>query len=181
MKKAVSSKDCFSCRDCCYFYKNQRYFAPVFTEDEVRRIRKLRRKLPTFKRYKDYPHTYQVVLKKVRKKKLMYVCQFLDEKTHVCTIYKERPFDCRIWPLLIMRKKDRAYIAYFNQDFCPALKNMTKKGLDKYMRYMVKLITGERYIRFLKKNPALIWGWEKDAIPLKEITGILGKKIYIMK
>jgi Fe-S-cluster containining protein len=175
MKKVVSSKDCFSCRDCCYFYKNQRYFAPLFTEDELRKIKKLKKQMPKFKRYKNHAHTYQVVLKKVRNKKLMYVCPFLDEKTHICTVYSARPFDCRTWPLMVMRKKNRVYVAYFNQDFCPALKDLNEKEFRDYISYMVKLVTGKRYINFLTKHPNLIWDYEKDVIPVKEITKLSAK------
>jgi Fe-S-cluster containining protein len=49
-------------------------------------------------------------------------CPFLNDQGY-CTIYEKRPFDCRLWPVVIyIDFKTRDKVVYLDLD-CPAVKN----------------------------------------------------------
>jgi Fe-S-cluster containining protein len=57
-------------------------------------------------------------------------CLFLDQKTNKCEIYKDRPFECRLYPFLIGNEEGR--IAVYLHLSCPHVQDVMAEGaLDK--------------------------------------------------
>ena len=68
-----------------------------------------------FKKFSEKAETTKKVLLLKRNKDGN--CIFLDEKDK-CKIYKKRPFDCRLYPILLNFKDKKPYI-WVDRKFCP--------------------------------------------------------------
>ncbi|MBW2970309.1 YkgJ family cysteine cluster protein, partial [Candidatus Woesearchaeota archaeon] len=109
-------------------------------------------------------------VKSKKHKKL--VCPYLNENTHLCKIYKKRPLDCKIWPLLFMysKNKDKILLACWDKDACPRTDKMNRKEYVKYLKEQQKEISKINIPAFLKKHPEYIWNYEKYTFKVKELS-----------
>ena len=110
--------DCLSCGNCC------KVMTPTYTAKDIKRIAA----------HLDMP-VKEMKNKWLKKEKdtgdwinTSTPCQFLDNKTNMCSIYEVRPADCAGFPHL-PKKKMVEYIHVHKQniDFCPATFKMVEK------------------------------------------------------
>ncbi len=112
MKQIVHHEQCRRCRECCRFRANREDFAPIFTDQEVEAIGAVRERdgkpMPTFAPFRSTTNILQIRLKPAEYDDPVYpfVCPFLDEENYQCSIYDVRPFDCRIWPFIVVKVRD---------------------------------------------------------------------------
>lgn len=110
--------DCLSCANCC------KTMTPTFTKTDIKRIAAhldmsaadfTKKWLEFDKKEGDWMNNKQP-------------CQFLDPKTHFCSIYEVRPADCAGFPHL-KKKKMTEYIHVHQQNisYCPATYLMVEK------------------------------------------------------
>jgi len=60
-------------------------------------------------------------------------CQFLDMKTHKCSIYAVRPSDCSGFPHLSKKKvEEYIHVHHQNIEFCPATFNMVERMMQQF-------------------------------------------------
>jgi hypothetical protein len=113
--------DCLTCANCC------KKMTPTFTEKDIKRISAHFDMTPkAFKEkwlYKDKIGDWLNTANP---------CQFLDLKTHMCSIYAIRPDDCAGFPHLA-KKKFVTYVDTHNQniEYCPATFKMVEKMMEK--------------------------------------------------
>lgn len=149
---------CTKCKKCCRFDDKDLYFAPILTDEEMETIIGLGYSPNLFSKFKDYNKIFQLKLIKNGKK---YDCPFLDLQSHLCKIYPNRPFDCRIWPFIIMRdKKNKVVIGCFNKEYCDIV--YSKKEFDIFSNKLLKWIEKEKIVELISKYPGLIWDYEED-------------------
>jgi Fe-S-cluster containining protein len=114
--------DCLSCANCC------KSMTPTFTNADIKRIANF---LGTTAN--DFRKTY---LLKDRTGDWMNVkqpCQFLDMKTHKCSIYAVRPSDCSGFPHLSKKKvEEYIHVHHQNIEFCPATFNMVERMMQQF-------------------------------------------------
>lgn len=166
MDNLSTKQGCQKCRECCKFEKDEIYFAPLFTKEEVDELNK---ENITFKKKSN--NVFQIELKKSNN---YYVCPFLDESNHLCTIYEKRPFDCRIWPFIFMKKDNRIVLACFDKDLCPDMENMKKRQFPRLTKKVLKWIKKNDILKLIKEHEGLVWGFEEDAFVVKDITQYVG-------
>lgn len=110
--------DCLSCANCC------KKMSPTFTPADITRISGFLGMTPEAfrskwlyldKKEQDWMNKRQP-------------CQFLDLKTHMCSIYEVRPADCAGFPHLVKRPlTDYMYIHKQNIEYCPATLSFVEK------------------------------------------------------
>lgn len=124
-----------SCRSCCKFQPQDKYFAPIITTAEIAKLKTSKSNRKMFLPYKNSKEVSQIRLVKSKFSTNLFVCPFLDEKTQSCAIYRYRPMDCRFWPLLFMfnKKRDKIYLAHFNKNFCQITARMDTAAFKKYL------------------------------------------------
>ena len=153
---------CQDCRECCVFEEDERYFAPLFTKSEKDNVPKA-----GFKPFKNSDAVFQVELVKLGER---YVCPYLDTGTHLCGIYRNRPFDCRMWPFIFMKDKDGdTVLACFERDMCPSFDKMCDEDFKKLTDATLSWIKEGGILNFLKEHKELIWDYEEDTITIKKI------------
>lgn len=165
-KTLTKSADCFSCPDpCCRFAKEDVYFAPVLDENELAKLRRAGHSLAVFKKGQG---VYLLRLRRGRQSgqgrlagKEIYVCPLLDEASGACIAYRNRPFDCSLWPFIFSRSADghRVILAVF-KDICPSLNKLSAKEKKEYLSYLKEYLEKTDCRKRLQKYPALIWDYE---------------------
>jgi len=82
------------------------------------------------------------------------LCHFLDRSDFLCKIYKNRPIDCRTYPVFIGIKNQK--IVYFIDQKCPVVKNklITKKYIDSAIGLWRKNMPSFEWIRDYQNGDA---------------------------
>ncbi|MBI4845844.1 MAG: YkgJ family cysteine cluster protein [Candidatus Omnitrophica bacterium] len=123
IKPYVDSKFCLECKGCCLFMKEK--WLPHLLEDEKKLLEKDRIKL------KEINNTDG--------------CEFLNRKNHLCCIYGQRPFECRLYPFLLVRNEKTLDLVVHLA--CPFI--MDSRESEYFKTYSSELVS------FLKKSPAV--------------------------
>ncbi len=96
-----------------------------------------------------------------------FACPFLNTENNKCKIYKNRPFECRLYPFLINKTDDKVFLAVDAN--CPYMeKEINSKRFKKHVKYLAGLLNGTDFKALLRKNPQLIHIY-KDALNLAQI------------
>ncbi len=185
MNQIVHHEQCRRCRECCRFRANREDFAPIFTDQEVAAIRAVRehnhQPMPEFAPFKATTNIRQIRLKPAEHADPVYplVCPFLDEDSYECSIYEVRPFDCRIWPFIIVKVRETGAIQleHFTGDACLALQEVSAEDFAEYEAYMQELVASADMLALLREYPGLIWENDNEGryttIPSRAITALL--------
>ena len=165
VKQLIRLADCLKCYDiCCHFLKSGIDATPVLTEDELALIKKKYKGPFSVRQWGKSGRVFQICLKKIRNKNI-YICPFLERSDQRCKINGIKPFDCRFWPFLLIRSKDKKsiHIAYFDKTICPALKNISRNDFEKYKKYAIGLFRKKKYLDFIKQHPEIVYSFDEDA------------------
>lgn len=162
-----------ACRSCCKFKKDEIYFAPKITREEIARIKSNGAYKQVFDPFKNSRKVFQISLIKSKFSKDIFVCPYLDEDTQACNIYDIRPFDCEFWPFLLMHdeKREKICIAHFNKEICQITGAMSKTRFEYYLNKCLNKWVHDKNIRkLISKYPELVWDYESDTFVIKEIN-----------
>jgi len=151
-EEIISYEDCLKCRKCCIFPKAIPQGAPIITRSELESI--------------DLTNRQQIKINSLSKNTAQFVlvsdngflkCPFLNEKFYQCKIYGKHPFDCRIFPFMLVRRTDKSGIYLGYDETCPSI--IRKKKSLTFIYYCQELLNffSTRKARiFFKKYPELI-------------------------
>ncbi len=171
MKTVTSSESCSRCRGCCRFEKDDKY-ATVFARPELDRVREKLGSIPKVKEFRGSGNVFQVQLVRSQNgENGDYVCPFLEEGRHSCSIYEIRPLDCRIWPFMITRSRDgkRVDLVCLEKRDCPSYEKISPQEFELHKRKMLGTIRSAEMIGFMRKFPELIWDYEPYSFLVSEI------------
>lgn len=117
-KEVWAETNCLSCANCC------KTMSPTFKFQDLKRI-----SAHFNMRITDFKKKWLYFDKKENDwMNVSQPCQFLDEKTNMCTIYEIRPLDCAGFPHLTKKPMtDYTHIHRQNITFCPATYKMVEK------------------------------------------------------
>jgi Fe-S-cluster containining protein len=180
MKTVTRSEDCIACQECCQFSAEKLYFAPLFTDIELDALTlglPSERPRPKFHRHQGSRTVWQIELLPSLAQPHLYVCPFLDETTHLCAIYPNVPFDCRVWPFLVSWSTDgrRLELACVERRECPSLLRTGSETLTAYTRYLLDYLRRPEFVQLLRTHRALIWPHQPGSIALADLTAdVLG-------
>jgi len=156
IKNLTKAEDCKKCIDCCcLFEKDDLNFAPIFTKNELKKIKEKYTYKFTARPYDIPKKAFIVNLIKSKKEKEMYVCPFFNEEGRFCKINDLKSLDCRLWPFILVKDGDRIILACFRKSFCPSIKKIRQKEFDEYSKYLTRILKKDKNIKFLKSFPVL--------------------------
>ena len=162
MENIVNSKICLKCRGCCIFDNEDSYLAPHLSIKESKLIKKyFLEKEGIF---------YKIKLKKYKKNKKLFKCSFLKEANQHCLIYKKRPMECKIWPFVVGKGKNKnsVYLYVVNSDWCPAVIKNKLKGGD-IAESVSKFIRVSGFLDEIKRGERYVWPAEDYYIKIKKL------------
>lgn len=161
LSKILSKSDCASCRFCCSFRRQSLWETPLFTETEKNALES---KYPAA-RFKHTGKTSWTInlddCYKTSDSEEEAPCPFLDPHKGCILSAGEKPFDCSIWPLRVIKRGTTSVIA-----LTPTCQAINKVPIE-------KVVSLAREIRstILKKaaeNPDIIKDDRSDFIVLTE-------------
>lgn len=166
----VTYDDCLACRECCTFDPEDRYFAPVFTRAEMRRVQKSGAHVE-FRQKEGSHNVYQPTLVVSRRDGDMLVCPLLDEETHRCTVYDLRPMDCRLWPYLLVKSPVAGTVDLycFNESECPSLRRQGRAQREEVRQQVRAFACSDECRDMLRDHPGLVWDPEPDTFLVDRI------------
>ena len=161
LSKVLSKESCAQCRFCCSFRRCSLWETPLFPKKECEKL--------------SHDNEYNIIsefrmsdgcgqMKLEHKYKTddegeEAACDYLDAHKGCILSNEDKPFDCKIWPLRIMRKEDKLVIAF--TPTCAALGKIPSDELKK----LVNAGLGETIYDYAAKNPFIIKDY-KEGFPV---------------
>ena len=138
----LSKDDCAKCRFCCSFRRQSLWETPVFVKETLPELKKI------------YPEVHFKTLSDNAVTLNFDDSYKTDDSEEEVTCYFNKngcilpewlkPFECKLWPLRVMRKADKLFAAISMS--CPAIRKHTEKeirataeGLSETMRNYANL------------------------------------------
>jgi Fe-S-cluster containining protein len=163
LSPVLSAGQCASCKFCCTFAAFEAWETPLFSKDDVEYLTK---KYGAFPVRKTGNNSYTLDLSgywKMHGEKEYAPCPFLD-KEHGCILAEEeKPFDCKIWPLRIMRKEEEYVIA-----LTPTCRELNKLPLECIKQLVNDEDTADIIFEEAEKMPDIIKEYREGFPMLKE-------------
>ncbi len=141
LSKVLKKSTCAECRFCCGFDKDDDWEIPVISERLAERLKNEGVKVVDF----DGCLKYDLEFKGDEVK----YCPFHSKETGCTLNGEDKPFDCKIWPLRVMRKNNIRVLAIAKT--CPAF-SVTKTDLLRLINEGLL----EEIKEYISKNPYVI-------------------------
>jgi len=156
LKQFVEQKYCLSCQGCCRFQDaNSIWILRLFNQE--RRRLKLEKNTLTPIKYKD-----------------IFFCPYFNQTKNYCKIYRKRPLDCQLYPILLNRDKNKIFLVVDNKCSFIKDKKQTKK-FKKYIHYLTRVLQSKKFIKKISKNYDFITTYPSDVaeiIELKKLSSL---------
>ena len=137
LTEILTPTHCASCKLCCNFHRSSAWETPALDAELIYLLQE--DGVPLEKRADGSTSFYLHFCTDSEDE--VANCPMLDTKSGCILPREMRPFECRIWPLRLMRKSGRLIIGLYQG--CPSLTNERKKRL-------VHFATGELLPRMLE-------------------------------
>lgn len=170
MKQIIKTKDCMDCDDrCCRFDPDMLSYSPIFTGEEYEKVLSKGFNSGNFKKLKG--NVYKVKMKEKEGKFLL--CPFVKD-LNKCAIYDVEPFYCKIWPFNVMRSKDgkKIHLVIDVSENCPVINKIRFDDMNKYTKYLMKLLQSEKYLEFFNKYPKMIKEYDTEYSVLYDLEAL---------
>jgi len=124
LSKILSKSDCASCRFCCSFRKSSLWETPIFTKENIDAINNDPKSnagsLKTFSYFDQIYAGYDLYNDYLTDDPSEEVkCPYLSSSGCILD-QDEKPWDCKIWPLRVMRKNDGTIVIALTPT-CPSI------------------------------------------------------------
>jgi Fe-S-cluster containining protein len=145
-RQFVPSKVCLACDGCCRFREAQSAWRPKMSDLE--KVAPATKKIFTARSIDDQGFITTVEHQDT------FVCYFFNPRHNTCGIYSQRPFECRLYPFLLIKNKNgKGLAAHLN---CPYIQEAwDSEPLQGYRKYLQEFFLRDEVLAFLKASPAL--------------------------
>ena len=156
LSKILSKFSCAACKFCCSFRRQSLWETPLFPPEIVEKLSKPN-EYGVVGEFRDG----QIILGGYRTDdpEEEVPCTFLDPHKGCILKPEDKPFDCSIWPLRIMRKDGELVIAL--TPTCPSIGAVPSKALAE----LVKSGLGKEIFEYAKTHPEIIKKY-RDGFPI---------------
>lgn len=126
LSKILSREECSKCRICCEFDDSDLWETPVIFDDVMTSILKINPSQEFLETEFDNGNKLRVL--KLKKDSDLYPCSMLDRSKGCMLSSDNKPFDCKIWPLRVMKKDDKMVITL--SPVCPVMAKKPMKDIQ---------------------------------------------------
>ena len=147
LSSILSKQSCAACKFCCSFRRQSLWETPLFPPEVAEKLSKPN-EYGVVGEFRDG----QIVLGgyKTGDPEEEVPCTFLDPQKGCILKPEDKPFDCSIWPLRIMRKDGELVIAL--TPTCPSIGAVPSQALVN----LVKNGLGDKIFEYAKTHPYII-------------------------
>jgi Fe-S-cluster containining protein len=175
--KVLKKETCAECRFCCSFRRCSLWETPLFPMETVEKIenKKFVRRTVGGADCGQMDLNYKYKTDDPQEEA---ACEFLDPQKGCTLSADDKPFDCKIWPLRIMRKDGRLVIAL--TPTCPAINEVGEQR----MRELVHDGLGTTIRDYAAAHPFIIKDYKDGFLVLMEVEASFcnaENQAYIMK
>ena len=148
---------CLSCDVCCRFLEPDSPLAPIFTEEERKQVISQGTDPAIFRPQIDENST-QVKLKPYED---YYICPYFEPETSKCLIYKNRPFDCKLYPFALMYNEDRSSILLGLDTLCPfGEAHLHTEKFQQHLQHVIDYVESDEVRSQITVNWSLIGDYQ---------------------
>lgn len=155
LSKILSKESCASCRFCCSFRRCSLWETPIFTNENIKSIKE-------DKRFKSVLNEFNYQDKKYARYDLSSdyktndseeeaPCPYLNSQKGCMLSDEEKPWDCKIWPLRVV-KKDNGEPFVVLTPTCPSINNLDINAIREFVNDEFK----KSLLEYAKAHPYLI-------------------------
>ena len=167
LSPVLSAQQCASCRFCCTFLRSEAWETPVFSEKELLTLSASYGPLSVLRR--DGAFTYDLSAYWLRHGPDSYApCPFLDKDRGCMRDEAHKPFDCKIWPLRVMRMESGSVVIVLDTA-CRVL----DASHTEQMKDFVVGSAAEEIAREAFRNPSMIKDYSGGLPVLLDITHLM--------
>jgi len=171
LPQIVPSDVCLRCEVCCRFPEQESFLRPYFTAEE--RAMAVASGVPedrlpdaTGGRIRLIPHPLGDG----------FICPCFDPVTQHCMIYAVRPFDCRLYPLSLMRDEGGRELIMGLDLKCPYVQDKRNAThLTDYARGVAGLMETSSMRDLLAQHPDLVGPHQDDVAPASRLGPLLSR------
>jgi Fe-S-cluster containining protein len=168
LKPFVPSEVCLKCSGCCRFAEARSTWGPFFLFDEIRQLTEANI-VPSCL----FTHPDAVAGKgawiNLTQEDGHFFCPCLDVDRHTCRIYPHRPFDCRLYPFLLVREGTRILLAV--DEKCPYVQEQGgSPAFSGHAATLTRLFCGPEGVAFLRAHPDIIQDYPSEYRVLQELS-----------
>ncbi len=151
----ITQKLCLKCRVCCRFSSPDTPIRPYLDAEEVLNLSPYIQDI-----YLPHIDNRRGTRIGLVQKKDVCVCPFFDTDKSSCNVYKRRPFDCQLYPFVVMENKHRNAIVVGADFSCPIIRSMWgKESFKKYVEYLEEYFN-KNLTEYLEKNHCSIMEYQ---------------------
>lgn len=166
LSKVLQKSTCADCRFCCSFRRCSLWETPLFPKETMERLKQAGSSV-NFKRQelsgKEYGQMDLTGKYKTQDSEEEAACEFLDPKAGCTLSNADKPFDCKIWPLRIMRKTEETGENYVIA-LTPTCPSINKVPLED-MKNLVQEGLGKTIYEYAKEHPYIVKEY-KEGFPV---------------
>ena len=174
LSSILKKESCAACRFCCAFRRQSLWEVPIFTKENKEAIEKnssldasvlipvsdglfgdakgdFADSLSDYFRYELFD-SYQTEDPEEEAP-----CPYLDSKTGCVLNEDEKPWDCKIWPLRVMRKEDGEIVVALTPT-CPSVNQLDMETIKEFVNDEFK----EKLLSYAKEHPFLVKEYRED-------------------
>ncbi|MGE5280305.1 MAG: YkgJ family cysteine cluster protein [Deltaproteobacteria bacterium] len=168
LRRFVPSDVCLRCSGCCRFAEAHSAWGPFFLFEEICEATQTNLLPSCLFTHPDAARGRGAWINLVEGDG-QYLCPCLAGDRHTCRIYDKRPFDCRLYPFLLVREKERFVLAV--DEKCPYVQEMMgRTAFAEQVAYLADLFSGTEGRAFLRANPDIIQDYPSDYRVLHELA-----------
>ena len=156
LRAFVPSEECLKCDRCCRFAEQDSIWNPVFSAGEVEEIINSGIAPSVF-------NIGRVGFKDVRIKaqeisSMLYACPFFNVDKNCCNVYPLRPFDCRLYPFLLVQM-DEGLILGVDEE-CPYVRKILERDdgcqvIERHAKYLADFLQSEAGAKIIGERPQM--------------------------
>ncbi len=132
----LKSSDCAACKFCCSFRRTSLWETPVFTQENIEAVNndKRYRDVLVNKEYDGMLYAQYDISDSytTNDPKEEAVCPFLDVHKGCTLNDREKPWDCKIWPLRVVKKPDGSVDVVLTPT-CPSINKLDIKVIKDFL------------------------------------------------
>ncbi len=157
LSEVLEKSTCAKCKFCCSFRRCSLWETPLFSDECIQKLSR-QNEYGVTAMFKDRK-TQLESLYKTSDSEEEVPCTFLDPAKGCILKSEDKPFDCSIWPLRIMKKEDKLVITL--TPTCPSIGKVPSKELTE----LVTNSLGQKIFEYAKEHPYIVKDY-KEGFPI---------------
>ncbi|MHB8481870.1 MAG: YkgJ family cysteine cluster protein [Nitrospiria bacterium] len=173
LDQLIPTEICLKCDICCRFPESSSFLAPFFTGEEVQKASLYGLSMDFFKEGESGRISLIPFPDEIESPGHNGGCQCpcFDPVSRHCSIYEVRPFDCQIYPFVLMKRKSE--VVFGMDTKCPFISDpLNGPQIQDFGFKLARRLESAPYQAFLLKNPDLIGPFQEDVIVLRPLKGL---------